>query len=196
MEPFSEPIQESLEKPMQFKQKIKGGEAIITPIASYKIYGRVYQHHYRPMKLYGAAVEPYDVSIGFGDFRHKEVFKVIKVRMAGTISYWSCSGRNWGKISSKYFKDKTPTHYFTNNHLCPANSKVRRGISRLRNKDVVYIEGYLIKYKYYRKDGRVEEGISSTARNDNEPGYHGDNGNGSCEQIYVTRIVTRHGDYK
>lgn len=197
MEPFSEPIQENIENGKVFKHTTIQGDAYITPLASYKLYGRVYDHHFRPSKLYGAAVYPYDISIGFGDFKHKEVYRAIKVKMASTVSYWSCSGRNYQKHVSKYFQDgNSINHYFTNNHLCPANKNVKRGISKLRKKDIVYIEGYLIKYKHYRKDGRVEEGISSTSRNDQEPAWRGDNGNGSCEQIYVTRIVSRHGDFR
>ena len=195
MEPFSEPQQEMIENGKSFEHKVKDGTAIITPIANYKIYGRVYDRHYRPYKLALASMYPYDVSIGFGDFKHREVYNSINVKMAGTTAYASYSGRAWRNHISKYFKTDSLEHCFTNNHLCPANSKVRRGISRLRKKDVVYIEGYLIKFQLVRKNGNYEKGISSTTRNNNE-GTWGNNGNGSCEQIYVTRIVTRHGDYK
>ena len=195
MEPFSEPIQEKIVKGETFEHKVKDGVAKITPIASYKLYGRVYDHHLRPYKLYGASMYPYDISIGFGDMQYKEVYDSIHVKMAATVSYWSCSGRKWRLINQKYFKEKPVEHYFTNNHLCPANKRVRKGISKLRKKDVVYIEGYLIKYELLRNNGRYESGTSSTARNDLET-YSGNNGNGSCEQIYVTRIVTRHGDFK
>lgn len=37
--------------------------------------------------------------------------------------------------------------------------------------------------------------ISSTVRNDKES-FRGNNGSGSCEQIYVTRVVSRHGDFR
>lgn len=74
---------------------MSGGVAEITPIADYKIYGRVYDIHYRPSKMWAAAVYPYDVSIGFGDFKFKEVYKSVKVRMAGTVSYYSYSGSAW-----------------------------------------------------------------------------------------------------
>lgn len=195
MEPFSEPQQEMIENGKVFQHKTAQGDAYITPLATYKLYGRVYAHHYRPSKLYGAAVEPYDISIGFGDFKHKEVYRGISVKMASTVSYPSWRGyKNYQKITSNYFQgDMGLTHCFTNNHLCPANKNVRKGISKLRKKDVVYLEGYLIKYKHYRKDGRTEEGISSTSRDDS---FRGDNGNGNCEQIYVTRVVSRHGDFR
>lgn len=196
MEPFAEPIQVEIDNAKPFMHKVKGGVAEITPIAHYKIYGRVYAKHFRPSKMWAAAVYPYDVSIGFGDFRHKEVYKAIKVRMAETVSYYSYSGTAWRKHISKYFKHSGGIeHAFTNNHLCPANKNVKKGISKLKKKDIVYIEGYLVKYKFYGEKGRFEQGISSTVRNDKET-FSGNNGSGSCEQIFVTRVVSRHGDFE
>ncbi|MCM1004512.1 MAG: hypothetical protein NC408_09255 [Candidatus Gastranaerophilales bacterium] len=193
MEPFSEPIQETIENGKVFQHKTAQGDAYITPIAKYKLYGRVYDHHFRPSKLYGAAVEPYDISIGFGDFQYKDVYRAVSVKMASTVSYLQWNRKYFDVIETYFKTENSWQHYFTNNHLCPANKNVKKGISKLRKKDVVYIEGYLIKYKHYRKDGRTEEGISSTSRDDS---FGGDNGNGNCEQIYVTRVVSRHGDFR
>ena len=195
MEPFSEPIQVMMEGADSFEYKTSEGVAKVTPIAEYKIYGRVLQRHFRPSKLPVASMYPYDVTIGFGDFRYKEVFNAVKVRMAGTISYWSYSGAAYKNHLYKYFKNKSIEHCWTNNHLCPANKNVRKGISKLRKKDIVYIEGYLVKFELQKKDGTIEKGISSTVRNDEE-NFSGNNGYGSCEQIYVTRVVSRHGDYR
>ena len=196
MEPFSEPIQEEVIDQKPFMQQVSGGMATITPIAKYQIYGRVYDRHYRPPKLYVAAIFPYDVSIGFGDFQYEEVYKATKIRMAATVAYTWYSWKDYKEITSKYFQEKPLDHYFTNNHLCPANDNVRKGLSRLRKKDIVYLEGYLIKFKLVRDDGKVETGISSTARDDEENNYRGNNGSGSCEQIYVTRVVSKYGDYR
>ena len=196
MEPFSEPVQVNIKDGKPFKQKVKGGVAELTPLAEYKIYGRVYAKHFRPSKLWAAAVYPYDITICFGEFKHKEVYKAIKVKMASTVSYYSFSGSDWREHLSKYFKSKGEiNHAFTNNHICPANKNVRRGIKKLKKKDIVYLEGYLVKYKFYGDDGRIERGVSSTVRNDKET-YSGNNGSGSCEQIYVTRVVSRHGDFE
>ncbi len=195
MEPFSEPVQINIEDGESFKHKTSEGIAEITPIAKYKIYGRVYAIQSRPSKLQSAAIYPYDISIGFGGFQYKEVYKAVKVRMVSTIAYYYCSGSAWDNHVSKYFKNKGEfTHSITNNHICPANKNVRRGIKKLRKKDIVYLEGYLVKYRFYRNDGRIEHGISSTTRDDKT--IKGDNGNGSCEQIYVTRVVSRYGDFQ
>lgn len=196
MQPFSEPIQETIENGVPFKHKVKDGEALITPLAKYKIYGRVYAKHHSLSKFALATMYPYDIAIFFGDFQYKEVYKCIKVHPVGTFIHYSYSGSAMKNHLYKYFKKESMTHCFTNNHLCPANKNVLKGLKKLQKKDVVYIEGYLIKFKLQRKNGRVEEGVSSTVRNDKEPMMSGNNGNGTCEQIYVTRVVSRHGDYK
>lgn len=196
MQPFSEPIQENIEDGTPFQHKVSEGVATITPLANYKIYGRVLVRHFRPSKLPMASMYPYDVTIGFGDFRYKEVINAMQFKMASTTSYYSWSASAYKKHLYKYFKDKSIHHYWTNNHICPANKNIRKGIAKLKKKDIVYIEGYLVKYELHKKNGTIEKGTSSTVRNDEEPNLHGNNGNGTCEQIYVTRVVSRHGDYR
>ncbi len=195
MKPFSEPIQVNIENGKPFEKKIPEGVVTITPLAEYKLYGRVMDHHYRPPKLGIAAVYPYDILIGFGAFEHKEVYKAVNVKMASTVSYISYSGSNWNNHLAKYFvnSENDIFYYFTNNHLCPANKNVRLGLKKLKKKDIVYIEGYLMKFDYKRNDGWTAQGVSSTSRNDT---FRGDNGSGNCEQIYVTRVVSRYGEFK
>lgn len=196
MKPFDEPIQERIQDGKSFMEQTPVGKVMITPIADYKLYGRVCDKHYRPSRLYLASVYPYDVSIGFGNFKEKEVYRAVKVKMASTVSYLSWSGPAWQNHLSKYYSDESEMiHEFTNNHLRPANNNVKRGIKKLKKKDIVYIEGYLVKIVHTVEDGSIEKGISSTSRNDKET-FRGDNGSGSCEQIYVTRIVSRHGDFR
>jgi len=194
MEPFSDPVQEKIIDGESFEHKTKEGIAKVTPIANYKIYGRVADVHFRPSKLQWAAMYPYDITIGYGNFKHKEVFNNIRFQMVSTVVYWRYSYSNWNKYLSKYFKSYSDLNqHITNNHICPANKNVLRGLKMLRKKDIVYIEGYLIKFKLKTKDGKIEQGISSTSRNDD---FSGDNGYGNCEQIYVTRVVSRHGDFR
>ena len=194
MEPFSEPIQEIILNGKTFEHKTAEGVAEITPIANYKIYGRVMDKHFRPSKLQWAAIYPYDATIAFGKFKHKEVCDNVKFRMVSTVVYYNWSNSAWHKHLKKYFNNHSELMYnITNNHICPANKNITRGLKKLKKRDVVYIEGYLMKFKLKTKDGKIEKGVSSTSRNDS---FGGDNGYGNCEQIYVTRVVSRHGDFK
>ena len=194
MEPFSAPIQERIFEGEPFRHNTKEGIAEITPIAKYKIYGRVADVHFRPSKLYWASMYPYDVTIAYGNFRHKEVFENVKFKMAATVVYWKYSYNAWKKHLSKYYNSYSELNeQVTNNHICPANTNILNGLKKLKKEDIVYLEGYLIKFYLKTKDGTVEKGVSSTSRNDD---FGGDNGSGNCEQIYVTRLVSRHGDFR
>ena len=194
MQPFSEPIQETIINGETFEHKTSEGVAKVTPIANYKIYGRVMDKHFRPSKLRLAAMYPYDITIAFDKFKHKEVCDHVRFRMVSTVVYYDWSDTDWHEHLKKYFNNHSELMYnVTNNHICPANKNITRGLKKLRKKDVVYIEGYLIKFYLKTKDGKIEEGISSTSRNDS---FGGNNGYGNCEQIYVTRVVSRHGDFR
>ena len=180
MKPFEEPIQEKLDDEEVVQQKFRDGHAFITLVEKYKIYGRVYDKHYMPSKLRLASIVPYDVTIGWGGLHSKEVFKTIKTTIVGRVVYW--------RFSSKCpFNEKEINSMMSNNHLIPANKNVKRGISRLKKKDVVYIEGYLANVAIH-KPHVVERSTTSLTRNDT--------GLGACEMIYVTRIVSRHGDFR
>ena len=140
IEPFSEPMQIQIDDTRTITKETSEGVVNITPIARYKIYGRIYAKHFRPSKMHSAAVTPYDMSIGFGNFKEKEVYDAINVTMVETVSYprykYNVNGQN---IEDKYFKENSFQHCFTNNHLCPANENVKKGLSKLRKKDIVYL---------------------------------------------------------
>ena len=172
MQPFSEPIQEDVQNGIIINKPVKDGDIEYQQIANYKIYGRVYAIQSRPSKLPLAIIYPYDITICFGGFQYKEVFRAIHVTMSSTVAYFSYSGNAWNKHLSKYFDSQTELiHSFTNNHIVPANKNVNKGLKKIQKKDIVYMEGYLVKYKYTQNNGIVQEGISSTARNDNENYY-------------------------
>ena len=128
------------------------------------------------------------------NIKNGEVFENVKFRMVATVVYWQYSHNAWQNHLSKYYNSFSDfKKEITNNHICPANANIVKGLKKLKKEDVVYLEGYLIKFNLKTKDGVVERGISSTSRDDS---FGGDNGNGNCEQIYVTRVVSRHGDFR
>ena len=121
MKPFAEPIQEDLPEEKYIQLDFKHGYVKITPVAKYKIYARVYDNHYMPSKLSFAAVIPYDITLGWGGLQSKEVFKTIRTTMTGRLVYW--------RINSKCpYSVSQINSMLSNNHLIPANRKVRKGI--------------------------------------------------------------------
>ncbi len=179
MEPFSEPVQKNLDEKKIVQQNFKDGLAYVTLVAKYKMYGRVYAKRYVPSKLHLASIVPYDVTIGWGDLKSKDVYKTIKTVMSGRVVYWFYN-------SKCPLNEKEINSMMSNNHLIPANKNVKKGIKKLRKTDVVYIEGYLANVSIH-KPHIIERSTSSLTRDDT--------GLGACEMIYVTRIVSRHGDF-
>ena len=184
MKPFSTPAQTIPDKntPKAIFVEANGAKAHLIPLAEYKIYGRVYTKHYVPIKMDLGTVMPYDMAIGWNRMADKDVFKMLKMKyaLADRVVYWQ-------------YKAGTPLSYyeinssFSNNHLIPANKKVRKGLDKIKVKDVIYLEGYLVKLTIFRPDGRDERVVSSL--------YRDDEGLGACEVIYVKRVVSRHGDF-
>ena len=184
MEPFSQPIQESIDKntPKNFFIEANGSKAYLTPLATYKLYGRVYTKHYVPVKMSFGTVIPYDMAIGWGKMAERDNFNKMKMKYAlfDRVVYWQYKNIN---MTQEEINDS-----FSNNHLIPANKRIKQGLDRLGVKDVVYLEGYLVEVHNHKRDGTKEEMKSSLWREDE--------GLGACEVIYITRLVSKHGEYK
>ncbi|MGM9994438.1 MAG: hypothetical protein ACI37R_06895 [Candidatus Avigastranaerophilus sp.] len=177
MEPFAEPIQEIIKDGTPFNININGINAKITPLAAYRVYGRVHAQHYLPPQYAYSPVIPFDVALGWKDLATKEAFRYVKIKQYKRTSTWITG---WGTP----FNCKQIQSMYSNNHLIPANTNIFNAIKHLKRKDVVYLEGKLVNAEIM-KDGRVENIDTSLSREDTK-----------CEVIYVTRIVTNKGDFR
>ena len=177
IKPFSEPTQEIIQNGDKFEINIDGVQAKITPIATYKVYGRVLAQHYMSPKYPYSPIVPFDVAIGWKDLATKESFRYVKIVQQKRASYWITS---WGTP----YNCKQIQSMYSNNHLIPANKNIYNVIKKLKRKDIVYIEGYLVNAEIL-KNGQIENINTSLSRED-----------AKCEVIYVTRIVTKKGDFQ
>ena len=177
MEPFAEPIQEIIKDSTPFNINIDGMNAKITPIAKYKVYGRVHAQQYRSPKNAYSPIVPFDVVLGWKDLATKQAFRYVKFKQVKRTSYWITG---WGTP----FNCKQIQSMHSNNHLIPANNNIFNAIKHLKRKDIVYIEGELVNAEIM-KNGRIEKLETSLSREDT-----------NCEVIYVTRIVTNKGDFR
>ena len=67
----------------------------------------------------------------------------------GRLVYW--------RVNSKCpYSVSQINSMLSNNHLIPANRKVRKGIKKLKKKDVVYMEGYFVNVEI-NKNVRLQE---------------------------------------
>ncbi|MCR5702685.1 MAG: hypothetical protein K6G76_11150 [Lachnospiraceae bacterium] len=99
---------------------------------------------------------------------------------------WSQSGR-WYRWRTDSYEVIEPvggvagvTAHSSNNHLIPANDDVRKLVKKIHTGDCIRIKGYLVNVAANDDKGANFWWNSSTTRDDD--------GDGSCEVIYVTGI--------
>ena len=68
---------------------------------------------------------------------------------------------------------------YSNNHLVPSNSKIRKQIKKIKPGDMIQIKGYLMNAYWQQKNGYYEWETSTNRY---------DHGSGACEIIYVTEV--------
>lgn len=182
MKPFAVPIQQKLTKSDRkkvFTKSFGGATSTIRPLYRYKIYARVYSTKRYPLGV-DATPAPYDFALGWDGLEKEEVFNTIKARQSFRWVHWKLKPDCPYTVDGVYLR-------LANNHLIPANDNILKGLSKVKKKDIVYMEGYLVKFDTV-KGSRTASGVSSTTRDDRK--------NHSCEIMYVTRLVTKHGDYR
>lgn len=182
MKPFAVPIQKELTKSDRkkvFTKTFGGTTSTIRPLYRYKIYARVYSKKAYPFGI-DPMPAPYDFALGWDGLEKEEVFKTIKARQSFRWVHWKLKPDCPYSVDGVYLR-------LANNHLIPANDNILRGLSKVHKKDIVYMEGYLVEFETV-KGSRTVTGASSTSRTDRQA--H------SCEIMYVTRLVTKNGDYR
>ncbi len=125
----------------------------------------------------GSKLAPRDIALCWGDV----------AALNETIDFhWHQSGRFYSWHVDSYNEINSVggiqgvTEHSSNNHLVPADAKVRRQISRIRTGDHIRLRGYLINIDGTASNGSTFYWYSSTTRSDS--------GDHSCELIYVTEV--------
>jgi len=156
-------------EPMTFE---KGGWTwTYTPKAHYILRGIVLSR-----KNYGsdwnAAHSPCDVAMAWGKLVEDGLYEKIT---------WSQSGRwYWWQYGGSFRKGNTfVARYSSNTHIVPANDNVEKAAKSLDRGDIAELEGDLIRIDG-KKGGQTKWWVSSTSRRDQ--------GDGSCEVLYLTRV--------
>ena len=178
-----EPLQTDL--PKDYKKKLtmvkKYGKYTVTvePQAFYKIRGRVMYTMPYYMGI-AAAISPTDFAIVWSELEKEINYKEIEFD----------ESNRWGsfrlKERSLFDMDYVGEH-FANMHICPSNDNIRNGVKKVKHRDLVYMEGYLVYINGTEDDGKSFFWNSSLTRTDK--------GNGACEVMFVTKIITPYGIY-
>lgn len=118
-------------------------------------------------------VAPYDLVLAWNKLMLPENQKGI-VYSQGSRWYYFHYDESFPLTESYIYK------HSANHHIIPANTNILEAIKKIRNKERIYLEGYLVNIK-----GQSEQkGVwwnTSLSRNDR--------GNGSCEVLYVNRAI-------
>ena len=185
MKPFDDPDQGYLPEndAVTIKRTCRGERVDIIPQAKYKIYGRIFTKHHVPAHVEYGELMPYDMVIAWGKMAKPEMFNMVK------FEYEFYDRYVWWTFSRKIQDDPDElSTYFSNNHIIPANTDIRKGLDSIKVKDIAYMEGFLVNLVIYKKDGMPVHMDTSLWRDDD--------GEGACEVFYVTHLVTRNGDFR
>jgi hypothetical protein len=120
----------------------------------------------------GAFLAPYDIAVAWHQLTATGLYKQLKWGQSGRWYFWRY-GEDFPFDNAFVAKNSA------NSHLIPASENIKRALGRVREGDHIAIEGYLVQVSGLYK-GEEFTWNSSLSRNDE--------GDGSCEVIYVTRI--------
>lgn len=170
---LGEPVQTEAEG--SAKKFISGYEADITFKAGYEIDALVVHTKRYDSKVSGA-LAPVDLALAWGktaEYNDRIDF------------HWSQSGRycSWHVDDIDELMPvgdvENVERSASNNHIIPADDRIKRTVLKIRRGDRVKLEGYLVDVKAADDKGNTFTWNSSTTRTDT--------GDGACELIYVTK---------
>ena len=141
------------------------------PRASYQISARVLGN--KRYFDWQSSVVPRDLALAWGDMSDPAIDEWIRWRQSDR---WYHSEWNGGlPYSQSYIASHT-----ANVHIIPATDNLDKALRQLEENDLLYLEGYLVDLKVV--DGaRVGQVKTSLSREDT--------GDGSCEILYVERLI-------
>lgn len=164
---------------MQFVREASGYKWVITPKAEFRIAARVLDTE-RYRLEWQSTLSPIDLALGWGKLSSAEADRWIS---------WSQGGRwyfyEW-KADSPYSGDFIKEHS-ANIHIIPATRNLKSAVLRLHHDELVLLEGLLVNV-----DG---------TRGSNNYWWHTslsrvDSGDGSCELLYLQRLVVDGKEYR
>lgn len=174
-----EPEQTPAEGAERIILKSRGFTWMLEPKAGYLVDGIVLSK-----KNYGsdwnAMLSPCDIALAWGQMVSTGLYKQCR---------WSQSGRwyYWRYDKDFPFDNTFVAKWSANTHIIPANDNIRRTLGGVSSGDTVRLEGYLVYVT--GGDGKETYTWNSSLSRD-------DQGDGSCEVLYLTSLTLRGMIYK
>jgi hypothetical protein len=168
-DPSGEPIQTAAEKPA-FEHRAGGKRYRVTPRFRWDESARVVSDRAYRWGAAGALI-PDDLALAWGP--------LLQPPFAGKISYSQFSRFFFWRTKDGTLDRATIVAHSANVHVIPANGRLRRALRAVSRGDDVRLEGWLVDV-----DGVDDPSFhwaTSTVRDDEGPG--------SCETVYLTRLT-------
>lgn len=177
----AEPFQQDT-SPFQTSLAVSGGVANIYSDSAYSISAKV-----ESIKSYDdalGAVAPYDLLLAWGDVSRTDVDSQLSWEQSNRRG--SVTGTLNGdgpQISNNYV-----IGHVSNNHIVPANDRIRDALASIKPGDMVKIDGRLVDLRFQTSDQRTVSVNTSKVRTDQ--------GDGACEIIFADQIKINGKNYK
>ncbi len=151
----------------------------IYPKANYRIYAMVMSKKNYNWS-WDSKIIPYDLALAWNKLMLPKYQKGIRYSQGNRWYYFRADSSF--PLSKSYI-----ARHSANTHIIPADNNIKKAIDRIRVKNKIYLEGYLVNLKGKVKN-REAFWNSSLTRNDT--------GDGSCELFYVTKAVEGNKTYE
>ncbi|MCL2297317.1 MAG: hypothetical protein FWC38_07300 [Proteobacteria bacterium] len=140
------------------------GDAVITPLATFKIRARVLSRRDYHSEANGDLI-PVDLALGWGPMSDSAVLDKIRISQRNRFYFW---------VVNEYpIPHRDIETHSANMHLVPASESIASSIKEARRGQIINIDGYLVRIE--RSNGW---NIQSSLTRD-------DTGEGACEVIWV-----------
>ncbi len=198
-----EPIQNNYTKEEQenktfiYKSLINNKKVSLIPQAHYKLSGLTVAYNYTFLfkESFFDSTALYDLGSTWGKLGDKEFYDKYfksysaKTEITGSRVLWTEFKSRETPVSIQY-----ATSHWAHSHIIPANRNIMAAMIKIKQWDIVQIEGELVDIAYVTPSGKKLLYKTSMSRTDT--GSQGDRGNGSCETIYVTSVKIGNTIYK
>jgi hypothetical protein len=179
---YPDPIQEPCEPTETFHKKIKNGSVIMTPVATYRIAGKVMSKR-KYTHGWGSEIAPFDLALVWGMLTYPHVQKALSIEHDSTRMAWFRVKGSEPPVSMDYAMS-----HGSNNHIIPANETIREACDRqIKVRDRIVLEGYLVNVEGRNTEQKISMKTSLSRT---------DEGRGACEIIYVTHLQIGSKTYK
>jgi hypothetical protein len=166
-----DPIQTSHKSDEPIIKEIKNGHFTITPVAEYRISGMVVGKETYSSGWDGE-ISPVDLAIVWGKLVEPEYDRYITYIQRSRWYFYQYK-------SGTPFDNSLVISHSANNHIIPASENIRKAVKRIKEKDKVVLEGFLVNIKGTYK-GQPVTWNTSLSRTDT--------GSASCELFYVCKV--------